>query len=1329
MPESVNLKLREPPPAPADAAPAAHAYAELDVTTNFTFLRGASHPDELVFRAAVLGHRAIAVTDRNSLAGVVRAYDAANQVTEQGGVPPKLIVGARLAFADGAPDVLVYPTDRAAYARLCRLLTTGKRRAEKGQCTLHLDDLLANNEGLLAAVVPDDFRSTGYQPVSSDNEKHGLVAPATWAGPRLARSPYSLLREAFGDRLSLAAAALYGGDDATHLAHLAALAKRHDIPLLATNHVHYHAPSRRQLQDVLTCVRDKCTVEQAGYRLFPNDQRYLKSPEQMHRLFADHPRAIRRGLEIADQCHFSLAQLQYEYPHELVPDGMTPIEYLRQLAYTGAAERYAEGSASRVQGSGEGWQLATGNWQLPDRVRNLLDHELALIEELKFEPYFLTVHDLVRFARGRGILCQGRGSAANSAVCYCLGVTSVDPAKIDVLFERFISAARKEPPDIDVDFEHERREEVIQYLYDKYGRDRAGMTAEVITYRGRSAVRDVGKALGLSLDMVDQMAKKLDWWHRGTLTTEMLVQCGLDPADRTIRKVIDLTTQLLGFPRHLSQHVGGMVMTRGPLCEMVPIENASMPDRTVIEWDKDDIDTVGILKVDALALGMLTCISKAFALLNRRHGGTEARRHGVVREGEEEKSDGNTDLPGSEGLAAGDGAGPLRLHVDPMHAGLGAVRPDQPDAPGGGVDPVEHRRRVCPPDDGRLHQVPPNGPRVAGGTVNSGRDRAVLSHDPSKPPHGFPPSRSRPYPASPDPQPRREAQATQAGPEQQPLTPPPSPPTSCLRASMPSCLKLELHTIPPDDPAVYDMISDADTVGVFQIESRAQMTMLPRLRPRCFYDLVIEVAIVRPGPIQGDMVHPYLRRRNGEEAVTYPSAALRDVLHKTLGVPLFQEQAMRVAMVGAGFTAAEADQLRRAMAAWRKSGAIETFYPKIIGGMLRNGYTREFAEQCFNQIKGFGEYGFPESHAASFALLVYVSAWIKRYHPAAFAAALLNSQPMGFYAPAQLVRDAKEHGVGVLSVDVNHSDWDCTLEEKGLRDKGTKGLSGKDGPPAHPQSLSPSVPQSLSRSSWGLAGPALRLGLRLVKGLREAHGHQIEAARRRVGRFASIAQFHRATALSAHAVRRLAEADAFGSLNLTRRQATWEALALKDDDAPLFDGEGQRDKGTKGLSGKDGPPAHPQSLSPSVPQSLLPPMPLGQEVMTDYATTTLSLKQHPLALVRDHLRSLKVVTAADVTAAPAGRWVKVAGLVLIRQRPGTASGIVFETLEDETGVVNLIVRPDVFDRYRPAARHAGLLQADGYVERQGQVVHVMAKRLFDLSHLLTGHQFNSRDFH
>ncbi|HEX2973079.1 MAG TPA: error-prone DNA polymerase [Tepidisphaeraceae bacterium] len=738
------------------------------------------------------------------------------------------------------------------------------------------------------------------------------------------------------------------------------------------------------------------------------------------------------------------------------------------------------------------------------------------------------------------------------------------------------------PPDIDVDFEHERREEVLQYIYEKYGRERAGMTAEVISYRGRSAVRDVGKALGLSLDLVDQMAKKLDWWQRGSLSETQLRELGLDPKDPTIRRVVDLVAQLLGFPRHLSQHVGGMVMTRGPLCELVPIENASMDNRTVIEWDKDDIDAMGILKVDVLALGMLTCISKAFRLINERALATDEHRCTQMRK----------NLASSVSICA---------------------------------------------------------PSVA--NQNSSAVSSVVDLLPSR---------------------------------------------------------LELHTVPAEDPAVYEMIGKADTVGVFQVESRAQMSMLPRLRPRCFYDLVIEVAIVRPGPIQGNMVHPYLRRRNGEEPISYPNEALREVLGKTLGVPLFQEQAMRVAMVGAGFTAEEADRLRRAMAAWRKHGAIDVFHQKIIDGMLKNGYTREFAEQCFLQIRGFGEYGFPESHAASFALLVYVSAWIKRYHPAAFCAALLNSQPMGFYAPAQIARDAKEHGVDVRPVDVNHGEWDCTLE-----DKNDEGRTMNDEQKENGCSSFIVPRSSFPTTSWGLAGPAVRLGFRMVKGLAMAHARQLVAARHRFGAFTSIAQFHRATALRRQVLERLAEADAFSSLGLSRREALWQVMELNDDDAPLFD-----------HLDSSAPSSLRRSVAPSLPR-----MPLGQEVMIDYQTAGLSLKRHPVALVRADLQALNITPAEQIRQMSQGHWVRVAGLVLIRQRPATASGIVFQTLEDETGIVNLIIRPNIYDKYRSAARVAGLLQADGYLERQGDVIHIMVWRLRDLSHLLAGHRFMSRDFH
>jgi error-prone DNA polymerase len=1085
MPESPNPKLRPGVPAPTSPRTLSlHQYAELDVTSNFSFLRGASHPDELVYRAAELGYSAIAITDCNTLAGVVRAHQAAakSQI--------KLCIGSRLSFTD-APDVLVWAENRGGYANLCRLLTLGKRRAEKGSCILQLSDLLERSAGLWAALVAQ--RIDPYE-CDANPENLGIVA--------------GMLKDSFGRRLSLAISRAYGPADQSH--RIQALGNRLGIALLATNQVHYHDESRRMLQDVLTCTRHGCTISQAGFKLFPNGERFLKSPEQMHELFSDLPEAIQRGIEIANQCAFSLEELRYEYPTELVPSGKSATEYLAELAWEGAAQRYPGGVSEKVQ--------------------QQIVHELKLIGQLRIEAYFLTVHDLVRFARSRGILCQGRGSAANSAVCYCIGVTAVDPTRVDLLFERFVSSARNEPPDIDVDFEHERREEVIQYLYDTYGRERAAMTAEVITYRGRSAVRDVGKAMGLGLDAVDQMAKRLDWWHKGSLTDQQIRETGFDPADPTIRMVAALSAELLGFPRHLSQHVGGMVMSRPPLSEMVPIENASMPDRTVIEWDKDDIDELGILKVDVLALGMLTCLSKAMALVNMTNGNSPAY------------------------------------------------------ACGASLEPIQ------------------------------------------------------------------------------------------------------LHTIPAEDPDVYAMISDADTVGVFQIESRAQMTMLPRLRPKTFYDLVIEVAIVRPGPIQGNMVHPYLRRRNGEEAVTYPKEELRGVLGKTLGVPLFQEQAMKLAMVAAGFSAEEADELRRAMAAWKRHGGLECFEQKIVTGMLNNGYEEEFAHRCFEQIRGFGMYGFPESHAASFALLVYASAWIKRYYPAAFAASLLNSQPMGFYAPAQIVRDARDHGVTVLPVDVNASEWDCTLEDD------TGGLGDR------------AEGEKSDKRNWGVGGPSLRLGFRQIKGFREVHAVKIVECRESVGRFESIDHFHAVTSLPVSAVSNLAEADAFGSLSANRRTALWKTLALPEERTPII-----------GI--------------PTESQPLLPFMPLKEEVLLDYRTIGLSLKSHPLALLRAELAARGVITSAQLADTPGGRWVKLAGLVLVRQRPGTASGIVFETLEDETGVVNLIIRPPVYERYRSAARHAGLVEARGYVERQGQVIHVMVVRMEDISDSLAGFQLHSRDFH
>ena len=1025
-------------------------YAELQVTSNFSFLRGASHPEELALSAAALGHAAIAVTDRNTLAGVVRAHAAAKKA----GI--RLVVGARLDFTD-APSLLCYPTDRAAYGRLAQLLTLGKRRAEKGQCKLALADLFAYGEGQILLALPAEPPDRGFA-------EH-----------------LRLLQRQFGDRLYLVAQHLYRGDDAKRLVRLGALADELGIGLVTSNDVHAHSPTRRPLQDVLTCVREGCTIDAAGTRLHANAERHLKSAAEMARLFRRRPDAVARTIEVVERCGFSLDELRYEYPAEPVPDGRTPQEELVRLTWLGAAGRYPGG--------------------VPEQIKAAIEHEFALIDQLDYAPYFLTVHDIVRFARSQGILCQGRGSAANSAVCYCLGITSVDPARVDLLFERFVSAERNEPPDIDVDFEHERREEVIQYIYGKYGRDRAGIAATVICYRPKSAIRDVGKALGLSPDTVALLSKMLWGWGQDGVGAEHVREAGLDPSDRRLALAVELARELQGFPRHLSQHVGGFVITRGPLSQVVPIENAAMADRTVIEWDKDDLDALHMLKIDVLALGMLTCIRKGFDLLARHHG-----------------------------------------------------------------------------------------------------------------------------------------------------------------------RRFDLATVPVEDPRVYDMLCRADSIGVFQVESRAQMTMLPRLKPRNFYDLVIEVAIVRPGPIQGDMVHPYLRRRNGEEEVVYPSPELEQVLGKTKGVPLFQEQAMRIAIVAAGFKPSEADSLRRAMATFRKVGTIHSFQAKLVEGMVARGYERDFAERCFKQIEGFGEYGFPESHAASFALLVYVSAWLKCHYPAAFACALLNSQPMGFYAPAQIVRDAREHGVELRAVDVNASDWDCTLEP---------GRGGR---------------------------PALRLGFRQVKGCRQADIEQMLAARG--AGFRTLRELWQRSGLTPAALETLARADAFGSLGLDRRAALWQVKGLEATPLPLFaHAEAQI------RSGANMPPP---ALA-NEPAVLLPAMTLGEQVIEDYAELRLSLKSHPLALLRQRMIVRGVVPNARLQYLPNDGRVDIAGLVLVRQRPGTASGVIFATLEDETGVANIIVWPKIFERFRRIVLGSRLLGVRGKLQREGLVIHVIAERLQDLS--------------
>ena len=1024
-------------------------YAELQAVSNFSFLRGASHAEELVEEAARLGLAAIGIADRNTLAGAVRAHVAAKRA----GI--RLLTGARLDLADGAP-LLCYPRDRAAYGRLCRLLTLGQRRAAKGECVLYREDLPAHAEGQLLITLPPEPWREEFE--------------AELAG----------LRRAHDGPLYLAAHMLYRGGDRARLGRLAALAERVGTPLLATNDVHYHRPERRPLQDVLTAIREHVTVAEAGWRLAANAERHLKDGDEIARLFRGHENAVARSLEAASLCSFSLDELAYEYPDEPVPAGNTPQQHLEALAWKGAQWRYPGG--------------------IPDKVSAALRHELGLIGELDYAPYFLTVHDIVRFANGKDILCQGRGSAANSAVCYCLGITAVDPARIDLLFERFVSRERREPPDIDVDFEHERREEVIQYIYGRYGRERAGIAATVISYRARSAVRDVGKAMGLSEDTAAALAAAVRDMHREGVPENRLREAGLDPADPLLRRAVALATELQGFPRHLSQHVGGFVLTRGPLDETVPIGNAAMKERTFIEWDKDDLEALGLMKVDVLGLGMLTCIRKAFELLAAHKG-----------------------------------------------------------------------------------------------------------------------------------------------------------------------LDISLATVPAEDGQVYDMLCRADTVGVFQIESRAQMNMLPRLKPRTFYDLVIEVAIVRPGPIQGDMVHPYLRRRDGLEEVVYPAPApehgppdeLRKVLEKTLGVPLFQEQAMRVAMEAARFSPDEADALRHAMATFRKRGTLGRLRDRMVGRMVARGYDPELAARCFRQIEGFGDYGFPESHAASFALLAYVSSWLKCHHPDVFACALLNAQPMGFYAPAQIVRDAREHGVEVRPADVHASGWDNSLEH------------GADG------------------------GHALRLGLRQITGLGEKDAKRILDARGEP--WPDVAALRRGTGIGAAAIETLVAADAFGSMGLNRRGALWQARALeKSAPLPLFEA------------------AHRPSEGEELPAAL-PAMTSGEQVVEDYRTLRLSLRAHPLAFLRARLAKRGVLAADAIATARDGQRASAAGLVLVRQRPGSASGVIFMTLEDETGVVNIVVWTRVLESFRRAVLGARLAMVRGRVQRTADIVHLVADRLEDLT--------------
>jgi error-prone DNA polymerase len=1045
-------------------------YAELALTTNFSFLRGASHPEELVERATELGLAGIGIADRNTLAGVVRAHVAAKETRL------RLAIGARLVFADGTPDVLLYPQNRTAYGRLCRLLTNGNRRAQKGECILTFEDLRQHADAMCCIVMPPSQIDANF--IAALNQISHFAPKRTW----------------------LAGCALYRADDRRHLTRLAQLASATDVPLIAVGDVLYHAPGRRALQDVLACIREHQTLDTAGRLLEANAERYLKTPQEMTRLFRDFPEAIAETITFLSHLTFSLNELRYEYPDEIHDGFATPGEALRTLTWKGAAQRYPNG--------------------MPETVVKALHHELNIIAELAYEPYFLTVYDIVRFARMRQILCQGRGSAANSAVCFCLGITEVDPKRGDLLFERFISTERREPPDIDVDFEHERREEVIQYIYQRYGRERAGIAATVICYRARSAIREVCKAFGLSEDTASALSGTIWGWSSNSVTAEQAKRAGLDPSDPSLTKALLMARELVGFPRHLSQHVGGFVLTRGRLDETVPIGNAAMEERTFIEWDKDDLDALGILKIDVLALGMLTCIRKAFDL--------------------------------------------VALHYD------------------------QH---------------------------------------------------------------------------------------------------FTIASIPAEDPAVYRMIQRADTIGIFQIESRAQMTMLPRLKPKNFYDLVIEVAIVRPGPIQGDMVHPYLRRRQGQESISYPSPAsnfgpadeLEQVLGKTLGVPLFQEQAMRIAIVAAGFTPTEADKLRRAMATFRRVGTIGTFQKKMIDGMVTRGYDADFADRCFRQIEGFGEYGFPESHAASFALLVYASAWLKCRYPDAFAAALLNAQPMGFYAPSQIVRDAQEHGIDVRPVDINRSAWDNHLEpHDGVRDPHLRHAD-------------------MTQDIW--ARCAVRLGFRQISGFRENDAKELVARRERG--FDSLRDLWLRTGLSTEIIERLADADAFRSIGLDRRNALWAVRGLRrtgdKDDLPLFASTIHRELE---------PDAH------------LPAMPLGEHVIEDYRNLRLSLKAHPIFFVRPYLTNLGVVANETLSTLITGRNVIVSGLVIVRQRPGSAKGVIFMTLEDETAVANVIVWPKVFEKFRTVVLGGRLISVQGRMQNESGVIHVVANTIEDRTPLL-----------
>jgi DNA-directed DNA polymerase III PolC len=1054
---------------------AADTYCELGVASNFSFLRGASHPEELAVTARRLGLAGLAICDRNTVAGVVRTHMAAKEADLA------FRPGCRLVFADGTPDCLVWPKTLAGWKRLCRLLTLGNCRAQKGDCRLSLADLLDHGEGLAMALAPAS-----------------ALADAAATAAALAA-----LAAAFPGAVRLALTPGFGPAGQRECVARAALARSAGVEPVATNEVLYHRPQRRQLADVVACIREHVTLEEAGRRLEAHAERHLKSGTEMARLLRDYPGAIAETARLFGELSFSLEELRYQYPDEQPQSGLSCQEELARLARQGAAARYPDG--------------------VPHKVLAQIEHELRLIAELQYAPYFLTVHDIVRFARSKSILCQGRGSAANSTICYCIGITDVDPSLTDLLFERFISPERREPPDIDVDFEHERREEVIQYIYAKYGRERAGLAATVITYRARSAAREIGKVFGLSQDAIGALSGAVWGHHAASLGEREACDSGLDMTDPAVSRVIELATEINGFPRHLSQHVGGFVITRDRLDEIIPVMNTAMEDRTQVEWDKDDLESLGILKIDILALGMLTCLRKAFDLLADHYGE-----------------------------------------------------------------------------------------------------------------------------------------------------------------------RLTLASMEKEDPHTYAMIQRADTVGTFQIESRAQMSMLPRLKPREFYDLVIEVAIVRPGPIQGDMVHPYLRRRQGKEKVSYPSRELEEVLGRTLGVPLFQEQAMKIAIVAAGFSPGEADKLRRAMATFRRVGTIHSFQTKMVEGMAARGYDREFAERCFRQIEGFGEYGFPESHAASFALLVYASCWLKCHYPDVFCAAILNAQPMGFYAPSQLVRDAREHGVETRPADINLSGYDNSLE----RGDGDRAEFGRRLHPRH-------------RHMTGdiRARHAVRLGLRQIKGVGEKEAGILMAARGQG--YESVRHLWLRTGLSRGTIERLADADAFRSIGLDRRAALWQVKALDPPgiatDLALFAHAGR---------------ARPGDDSVREASVQLPVMPNSEHVIQDYRYLSLSLKGHPVAFIRDQLSARGIVASRDLETLGNGRRVSVCGLVVIRQRPGSAKGVVFMTLEDETGIANAIVWPKVMERYRPVVMGARLVIIHGQVQKADGVTHVVARRLENATPLL-----------